>query len=63
MIKISLAAARINKKMSQEELAQTMGVCRTTILKWENGRTSPTGKQLQRLCTIFELPMDMIFFG
>ena len=39
--KISMAAARINAKMTQEEVASAMHVTKQTIINWENGRVIP----------------------
>ena len=61
MHKISLAAARVNIRVNQKELAKMMGVSDHTIFNWENGKTSPSGRQLRKLSEIFGLPIDMLF--
>lgn len=60
-MKISLRAARINAKLTQKESAERLGVDVTTIGKWENGKTSPKAAQLERLCSIYGVPIDYIF--
>jgi transcriptional regulator with XRE-family HTH domain len=60
MTKISLAAARVNKKLTQKQLAKKMGVCNLTVIKWESGKSCPSGRQLQELSRLFDIPMDMI---
>lgn len=35
--KISLAAARVNAGLTQDEVAKRMHVSKTTILNWEKG--------------------------
>ena len=39
--------------LSQEELAEKVGVARQTISKWELGETSPDLKQAKELSKIF----------
>ncbi len=36
-IRISLAAARVNAKMTQKQVAEKMGVSKQTIINWEKG--------------------------
>ena len=47
-------------KMSQEELAEKVGVARQTISKWELEETSPDIKQAQELSRIFNISLDDI---
>ena len=49
---------RKREKLSQEELAEKVGVARQTISKWELGETSPDLKQAKELSKIFNVSMD-----
>ena len=49
---------RKKKGMSQEELAEKVGVARQTISKWELGETSPDLKQSKELSKIFNISLD-----
>ena len=40
-----ITAARKEKKLTQEQVAQAMGVSRQTVSHWENGRVEPTQEQ------------------
>ena len=60
---ISLEAARINKKMSQREVANILNVNVGTISNWENGKTAPNAEQFKQLCDTDNCPMDIIFLG
>ena len=60
--KISLAAARKNKKYSQEVAAEKLGVSLSTIKNWEKGYTSPKAKYIGKICEVYEVPYDFIFF-
>ena len=45
---------RLQLKLSQEELAQCLGVSFATVNRWENGRTKPSKlalKQFAAFCT------------
>ena len=44
--------------LSQEELAEKVGVARQTISKWELGETSPDLKQSKELSKIFNVSLD-----
>ena len=44
--------------LSQEQLAEKIGVSRQTISKWELGETSPDIKQAQMLSQIFNVSLD-----
>ena len=49
---------RKKRGLSQEELAEMIGVARQTISKWELGETSPDIKQSKELSKIFNVSLD-----
>lgn len=49
---------RKKRGLSQEELAEKVGVARQTISKWELGETSPDLKQAKELSKIFNVSLD-----
>ena len=49
---------RKRQGLSQEELAEKVGVARQTISKWELGETSPDLKQAKELSKIFKVSLD-----
>lgn len=53
-----LANYRKDKKLSQEELAEKVGVARQTISKWELDETAPDIKQAKELSKIFNVSLD-----
>ena len=53
-----IAELRKEKGLSQEELAEKIGVARQTISKWELGETSPDIKQSKELSKIFNVSLD-----
>ena len=49
---------RKKSNLSQEELAEKVGVTRQTISKWELNETSPDIKQAKELSKIFKVSLD-----
>ena len=60
--KISIAAARVNAKKKQEEVAKALHVSKQTVGSWENGKTSPTIEKAMELCRFFNIPYDRVSF-
>lgn len=58
---ISLAAARVNANMTQEDVAKIMRVSKSTILNWEKGKIALKPAQFEMLCRIYNVPDDNIF--
>ena len=54
----SLSAARKKSGMSQEEVAERLGVSRQTISKWELDETLPDIRQAKRLAVLYHLSLD-----
>ena len=48
-----LKSARISRKISQQTLADTLGVSRTTLSAWENGETIPPVQYLRKYQELF----------
>lgn len=49
---------RKKESLSQEELAEKVGVSRQTISKWEMGQSSPEMEKLVNLSKIFDISLD-----
>lgn len=54
----SLFHARKKSGLSQEEVAEKLGVSRQTISKWETGETLPDIRQSKRLALLYHLSLD-----
>lgn len=61
-LKISLAAARVNKNLSQQEVAEKLKIAKSTLIAWEKGRSAPSVIQADILCDLYGRPRDSIFF-
>lgn len=55
---ISLKEIRTARGISQERLAELVGVSRQTISKWENGSVQPSADNLVLLSEVFHLPVE-----
>lgn len=51
---------RQNGNMTQEKLAERMGVSRQTVSKWESGESIPEVSKLMELCDLFSCTMDSL---
>ena len=58
---VSLAAARTNAEMSQQQFADALGVDKGTVFNWENGKGAPNAVHLRRISELSKIPMDYIF--
>lgn len=63
VLQISLAAARVNAEMTQEQVAEKMQVDRSTVRRWEKGDKIPGYDESKKLSAIYNIPLDYIFFG
>src|SRR5690349_944798 len=55
-----LRAARLQAVLTQEELAQALGVDRSTVAKWEAGQRGMTVENLLRTAAVLETPPDQL---
>ena len=55
-----LVTLRKENKLSQEQLAEKIGVTRQTISNWELGETAPNPEQLKLLSQIFHVSIDKL---
>lgn len=60
-LQITLAAARVNAGLTQEDVAVKLGVSKVTIINWEKGRVVPGIPEMEMLSRIYDIPQDNIF--
>lgn len=58
-----LKSRREELKLTQEYVAEMLGVSRQTISNWENGRSYPDIERIVRLSDIYELSLDELLKG
>lgn len=59
-MRVSIKAARVNKDMTQPELAKAVGVGVRTIQNWESGASSPRADKMPEICAVLGCEMDDI---
>lgn len=58
MFKDNLVRLRKIKRLTQEELAEKVGVTRQAVAKWEAGETMPDLERSRVLAEVFEVSLD-----
>ena len=59
-IKENIKKLRISKALTQKQLADVLGVTKTTVSNWETGSVIPNGKALSALADFFGVTTDYI---
>lgn len=59
-MRISLAAARVNRKLTQEQLAEAVNVSKKTVQNWESGKSKPSIDKIEGICTVLGVSYDNI---
>ena len=62
ILKNRLKEIRLEKGLSQAELAETVGVSRNTISSIETGQFSPTAKLALILCIALDQKFENLFY-
>ena len=61
VIAVQIRSLRIQRNLSQSELASRMGVTQSTIARLEGGQGIPTAKTLLRLAEAFDVALNVRF--
>lgn len=61
-MKLTLAAARVNKGLTQIEAAKRLGISTSALVSYENGRTSPTVVKLEKIAKLYEVELENLVF-
>lgn len=56
-----MKSARVNASLTQQDVAEQMGVCRDTIHKWETGKIKIGIPQFKMYCMLCNMAEDDIF--
>lgn len=63
MPKITLKAARVNAGLSQIEAAKKLNVAVSTLRNWEAGKTYPKQPHIEKMCDVYRIDFDALFFA
>ena len=58
-----IAERRKNKKLTQEQLANELGVTSKSVSRWENGKTMPDYSILEDLTKILGISLNEFYYG
>ena len=58
-----IAKKRREKNLTQEQLAETLGVSNKTISKWENGKCMPDYSIIEQLCKELSITLSELMDG
>jgi DNA-binding XRE family transcriptional regulator len=59
-MRISLKAARVNKGLTQKDVANALNVTEKTVGAWENKKTMPNVNKIDPLCALLGVKYDDI---
>lgn len=59
-MRITMKAARINKGLTQADVAKELHVTKKTVGSWESGKTKPKLDKIEPICTLYERNYDEI---
>lgn len=62
MLMISLAAARVNAGFGATEAARLLGVGRTTLWQYENGKREPRRDMVRRMADLYKVPIEHLTY-
>lgn len=57
-MKLSLEALRVNAGMTQQDVADRLGVTRHTVMSWEKGEVHPKGLVIYALSKLYNVEID-----
>ena len=57
-----IAQCRKDKNITQEQLAEKLGITNKSVSRWENGKNMPDYSILKELCSILDIDVNEVFF-
>lgn len=59
-MRITMRAARINRNLTQREVAEALNVTKKTVCSWETGKTKPRFDKIEPICKLYQVGYDNI---
>lgn len=63
MPQITLRAARVNVGLTQAAVARKLDISVSTLKNWETSKTFPKQPMIEKLCELYGVAYDHIFFN
>lgn len=60
MERMSMKAVRIDRGMTQAELAKALNVNKKTVSSWEQGKTCPKADKIDAICETLNVSYDSV---
>ncbi|MCT7871346.1 helix-turn-helix transcriptional regulator [Gardnerella sp. DNF00354] len=57
MVSVNIRALRRSKKLTQQELAEALGVSRNSIVRYENGTSAISTRLIDKICNKFKVSL------
>lgn len=61
-LRITMAAARVNARLTQDEASKALHVTKQTLVNWEKGITQPKIAQAEQMSHLYGIPYQNIIF-
>ena len=61
-LKITVKAARVNAGFTLDDAAKEIGICKRTLIKYEQGKTTPSIERKMKISEVYKFPIDNINF-
>lgn len=58
MMRWTIKALRVNKGLTQAEMAKALGVSKKTVGAWENGKSMPNLEKVEPICSLLGVKYD-----
>ena len=58
-----ISLSRKNKRLTQEQLAEKLGVSINAVSKWERGLNLPDVSLMEKLCEVLDFTLNELFAG
>ena len=59
---ITIKAARVNKDLTQAEAAKLLGITKDSLWNYENHRSYPDIRVVQKMVEVYGIPYDQLIF-
>lgn len=60
-IMLTLKAARVNRELSQRDVAEYLGISIDMLKRWESNKSYPPADKFLKLCGLYRIRPDYIF--